>query len=200
MASMPLIRTAFLQAARRARKTGVLFSGNLVGDRPRPSQSSSQGWRSILSPCDENLSSVRCNRMPRLASPRAADPAPHASRARQIRRPRARDLRVLQRAARPAHRSRRSPTRLGYPQSSTTVLLKSLIVLGYLNYDRKARTYVPSLKLASIGGWIADHVVPRGSDPRPDERTAGAHRRDHRPRGAERHLRAVPERSSTPIT
>ncbi len=53
-------------------------------------------------------------------------------------------------------------TRLGYPQSSTTVLLKSLIVLGYLNYDRKARTYVPSLKLASIGSWIADHVVPRG--------------------------------------
>ena len=54
-------------------------------------------------------------------------------------------------------------TRLGYPQSSTTVLLKSLIVLGYLNYDRKARTYVPSLKLVSIGSWIADHAVPRGS-------------------------------------
>jgi DNA-binding IclR family transcriptional regulator len=52
--------------------------------------------------------------------------------------------------------------RLGYPQSSTTVLLKSLIVLGYLNYDRKGRTYLPSLKLASIGGWIADHVGPRG--------------------------------------
>jgi DNA-binding IclR family transcriptional regulator len=52
--------------------------------------------------------------------------------------------------------------RLGYPQSSTTVLLKSLIVLGYLNYDRKSRTYLPSLKLASIGTWIADHVVPKG--------------------------------------
>jgi len=52
--------------------------------------------------------------------------------------------------------------RLGYPQSSTTVLLKSLIILGYLNYDRKSRTYLPSLKLASIGSWIADHVVPRG--------------------------------------
>src|SRR5215813_11410621 len=52
--------------------------------------------------------------------------------------------------------------RLGYPQSSTTVLLKSLILLGYLNYDRKSRTYLPSLKLASIGSWIADHVVPRG--------------------------------------
>jgi DNA-binding IclR family transcriptional regulator len=52
--------------------------------------------------------------------------------------------------------------RLGYPQSSTTVLLKSLIVLGYVNYDRKSRTYLPSLKLASIGSWIADHVVPRG--------------------------------------
>jgi DNA-binding IclR family transcriptional regulator len=52
--------------------------------------------------------------------------------------------------------------RLGYPQSSTTVLLKSLIVLGYLNYDRRNRTYLPSLKLASISSWIADHVVPRG--------------------------------------
>src|SRR5262245_65659377 len=52
--------------------------------------------------------------------------------------------------------------RLGYPQSSTTVLLKSLIVLGYLNYDRKSRTYLPSLKLATLGSWIADHVVPRG--------------------------------------
>lgn len=52
--------------------------------------------------------------------------------------------------------------RLGYPQSSTTVLLKSLIVLGYLNYDRRNRTYLPSLKLASISTWIADHVVPRG--------------------------------------
>ena len=52
--------------------------------------------------------------------------------------------------------------RLGYPQSSTTVLLKSLIVLGYVNYDRKSRTYLPSLKLASLGAWIADHVVPRG--------------------------------------
>ena len=52
--------------------------------------------------------------------------------------------------------------RLGYPQSSTTVLLKSLIVLGYLNYDRKGRTYLPSLKLASLGTWVADHVGPRG--------------------------------------
>jgi DNA-binding IclR family transcriptional regulator len=52
--------------------------------------------------------------------------------------------------------------RLGYPQSSTTVLLKSLIVLGYLNYDRKSRTYLPSLKLATLGSWIAEHVVPRG--------------------------------------
>ena len=30
--------------------------------------------------------------------------------------------------------------KLSYPQSSTTSLLKSMVVLGYLNYDRPTRT------------------------------------------------------------
>lgn len=44
--------------------------------------------------------------------------------------------------------------RLSYPQSSTTALLKSLVILGYLNYDLRSRTYFPTPKVATIGDWI----------------------------------------------
>ncbi|RJG41238.1 transcriptional regulator [Mesorhizobium sp. DCY119] len=43
---------------------------------------------------------------------------------------------------------------LGYPQSSTTVLLKTLIALGYLNFDRRERLYFPTPKVTSLGDWI----------------------------------------------
>ena len=33
---------------------------------------------------------------------------------------------------------------LGYPQSSTTVMLKTLVNLGYLNFDRSTRDYFPT--------------------------------------------------------
>ncbi|PHP65239.1 transcriptional regulator [Zhengella mangrovi] len=43
---------------------------------------------------------------------------------------------------------------LGYPQSSTTVLLKTLVSLGYLNFDRVERLYFPTPKVTSLGDWI----------------------------------------------
>ena len=43
---------------------------------------------------------------------------------------------------------------LGYPQSSTTVLLKTLVKLGYLNFDRQNRVYFPTPKVTSLGEWI----------------------------------------------
>ncbi len=43
---------------------------------------------------------------------------------------------------------------LGYPQSSTTVLLKTLVALGYLNFDRTDRVYFPTPKVTSLGEWI----------------------------------------------
>jgi DNA-binding IclR family transcriptional regulator len=43
---------------------------------------------------------------------------------------------------------------LGYPQSSTSVLLKSLVGLGYLDYDAGARHYVPNLRIALLANWI----------------------------------------------
>jgi IclR family KDG regulon transcriptional repressor len=51
---------------------------------------------------------------------------------------------------------------LGYPQSSTTVLLKSLISLGYLNYDRVRRVYFPTLRVADLGDWVANELLGRG--------------------------------------
>ncbi len=43
---------------------------------------------------------------------------------------------------------------LGYPQSSTTVLLKTLVTLGYLNFYRKARVYFPTPKVTSLCYWV----------------------------------------------
>jgi DNA-binding IclR family transcriptional regulator len=47
---------------------------------------------------------------------------------------------------------------LGYPQSSTSALLKSLVDLGYLEYRRDTRLYVPTLRIALLGGWLHDSV------------------------------------------
>lgn len=43
---------------------------------------------------------------------------------------------------------------LGYPQSSATVLLKTLITMGYLSYDRGERAYFPTPKVTALGDWI----------------------------------------------
>jgi DNA-binding IclR family transcriptional regulator len=44
--------------------------------------------------------------------------------------------------------------RFGYPPSSASAVLKSLVTLGYLDYDRFSRTYMPTMRIASLGGWI----------------------------------------------
>jgi IclR family transcriptional regulator, KDG regulon repressor len=43
---------------------------------------------------------------------------------------------------------------LGYPQSSTLALLKSMVKLGYLSFDRLERTYLPTMRVASLGHWL----------------------------------------------
>lgn len=43
---------------------------------------------------------------------------------------------------------------LHYPQSSTTNLLKSMVTKGYLNYNRKTRTYIPTNRVAQLGNWL----------------------------------------------
>lgn len=52
---------------------------------------------------------------------------------------------------------------LGYPQSSTSVLLRSLTVMGYLDHDEYARTYITSSKVALLGHWSSPHVTGDGS-------------------------------------
>ena len=53
-------------------------------------------------------------------------------------------------------------TGLGYPQSSTTNLLKSMVLLGYLNYNRIKRTYLPTMRLNLLGNWVAGYMQQEG--------------------------------------
>lgn len=43
---------------------------------------------------------------------------------------------------------------LGYPTSSGSALMKSLVALGYLDYDRERRTYFPTMRIAVLGAWV----------------------------------------------
>ncbi|MBP6514739.1 MAG: IclR family transcriptional regulator [Steroidobacteraceae bacterium] len=43
---------------------------------------------------------------------------------------------------------------LGFPQSSTLALLKSMVRLGYLSFDRMGRQYLPTLRVATLGRWL----------------------------------------------
>jgi DNA-binding IclR family transcriptional regulator len=51
---------------------------------------------------------------------------------------------------------------LQYPQSSTSVLLKTLTVMGYLNYDRRQRVYFPTLKVTALGDWVPQALFGNG--------------------------------------
>jgi DNA-binding IclR family transcriptional regulator len=49
---------------------------------------------------------------------------------------------------------------LGFPQSSTSMLLKTLVTSGYLQYQSSRRTFVPTAKLARLGAWAAPMLEP----------------------------------------
>src|SRR5581483_9287343 len=51
---------------------------------------------------------------------------------------------------------------LAYPTSSAQALLKSLVVLGYLEYDRPSRTYLPTMRIAAVGRWVAEDLFGEG--------------------------------------
>jgi len=53
--------------------------------------------------------------------------------------------------------------RLGYPQSSTSVLLKSLLTLGYLQYDASTRAYRPTMRVMLLGSWVHDEILGQSS-------------------------------------
>jgi len=43
---------------------------------------------------------------------------------------------------------------LGYPQSSASTLLRSLVTLGYLYYSPSGRSYGPTTRVRLLGSWI----------------------------------------------
>ena len=53
-------------------------------------------------------------------------------------------------------------TALGFPQSSTSALLRSLVKVGYLRYDPHARTYVPTERVPLLGNWIGRSLFQGG--------------------------------------
>lgn len=52
---------------------------------------------------------------------------------------------------------------LGYPQSSTSVLLRNLADLGYLCHGADQRSYFPTPRVALLGSWIEPMVAPGGA-------------------------------------
>ena len=52
---------------------------------------------------------------------------------------------------------------LGMPQASASMLLRNLTELGYLEYDRSARTFSPSIRVALLGSWIDRRFSEAGS-------------------------------------
>jgi len=53
-------------------------------------------------------------------------------------------------------------TALGLPQSSTTMLLKSLQHLGYLEYAPQTRKFRPTYRVAVLGSWIQQSMFGSG--------------------------------------
>lgn len=91
----------------------------------------------------------------------APDPVPpeggavkSAARALQV-------LELFEELRRPV-RATEVATALGMPQSSTSMLMRSLRDLGYLDYDRATRTYLPSPRVTLLGSWLAGGPVRDG--------------------------------------
>src|SRR3546814_12959637 len=51
---------------------------------------------------------------------------------------------------------------LGYPQSSTSILLRSLASLGYRNSEPLNRTFRPTIRVALIGACVVRSEERRG--------------------------------------
>jgi IclR family KDG regulon transcriptional repressor len=46
--------------------------------------------------------------------------------------------------------------------SSGAAILKSLVALGYLDYERRSRTYFPTTRIASLGAWVQGALFADG--------------------------------------
>lgn len=71
-----------------------------------------------------------------------------------------------------AARAHEIAERLGIPQSSTSVLLNSLVRLGYLDFDPTRKSYLPSIRTAVLATWRDTGCFRDGSMLRTMERLA----------------------------
>lgn len=51
---------------------------------------------------------------------------------------------------------------LDLPQSSTSVLLRSMVVMGYLHFNPKTRAFSPTTRVALLGNWINGPMISDG--------------------------------------
>ena len=51
---------------------------------------------------------------------------------------------------------------LGYPQSSTSALMRSLVAVGYLSYDAYERAFMPTHRLPLLGCWLGEPFFQEG--------------------------------------
>jgi IclR family KDG regulon transcriptional repressor len=54
-------------------------------------------------------------------------------------------------------------TALNYAPSSGAALMKSLVLLGYLDYDRRTRSYFPTMRIALLGQWVEGALFGEGA-------------------------------------
>jgi DNA-binding IclR family transcriptional regulator len=52
--------------------------------------------------------------------------------------------------------------KLKYPASSTLALLKSMVNLGYLGFDRAERVYAPTVRVSMLGRWVETSLFGAG--------------------------------------
>ncbi|WP_334187857.1 IclR family transcriptional regulator [Noviherbaspirillum sp.] len=50
----------------------------------------------------------------------------------------------------------------GWPHSSTSALMRSLVSLGYLHFEAGSRTYIPSMRVALLGDWLHGPMLSHG--------------------------------------
>lgn len=83
-------------------------------------------------------------------------PAKSATRAFQI-------LELFEQEKRPLSLKTIANT-LSLPSSSTAALLKKLADFDYVHYDIQSRTYLPTLRLSSLGEWLPKEILKEGVD------------------------------------